>query len=247
MKTFILLILLFGFCFSCQDTPSIKQDTLLIKNETTLISQTSKDEDLFEAVRLKDKVKVEELLQQGANVNAVEVSGQNESSTETVLFSAVFSRNPEIVELLLQSGADINKGRSICQPDKKDCRYYPLLLTSMDFTDIPTAKILLKYGAKMEDSFIFSAHNEETIAFLVGNGVDINYPRDGKKGLTKLMLSAQFDDVEMLEALLKYGADVHLRDVNGMTALDYAAHHRFDRENMIAVIKKALKTRKAER
>jgi ankyrin repeat protein len=43
-----------------------------------------------------------------------------------------------------------------------------------------------------------------------------------KSGMTPLMLAAAFNDVEMVKYLMEEGADIHVVDQYGMTALDYA-------------------------
>ena len=43
-----------------------------------------------------------------------------------------------------------------------------------------------------------------------------------KSGLTPLMLAASFNDVKLMEFLIKEGADIKERDKFGMSAIDYA-------------------------
>jgi len=43
-----------------------------------------------------------------------------------------------------------------------------------------------------------------------------------KSGLTPLMLATSFGDIDMMEFLIKEGANINQRDKFGMNALDYA-------------------------
>jgi len=52
-------------------------------------------------------------------------------------------------------------------------------------------------------------------------GISLNESRR-KSGMTPLMLAAAFNDLEMVEYLIKEGADINTVDNYGMTALDYA-------------------------
>ncbi len=52
-------------------------------------------------------------------------------------------------------------------------------------------------------------------------GISLNESRR-KSGMTPLMLASAFNDIEMVEYLLKEGADINSVDRFGMTALDYA-------------------------
>lgn len=53
---------------------------------------------------------------------------------------------------------------------------------------------------------------------LINNGADINY-QDESSGSTALMLSCQYNFIEMAEFLVEHGADLNVQSKNGQTAL----------------------------
>ncbi len=151
------------------------------------------------------------------------------------------------MELLLQHGADANTGILSCDKERNNCKSEPALATSILFSDIPTAEMLVKYGAKVEDSFIHSARDEKTVAFLVEHGVDVNNRMGGKDGDTHLMRSAFFDNIEVVKALLKYGADVQLKNKDGDTALFFAENGKYKDKELVKIIKEAMKQQKSKK
>lgn len=240
--TFLILLLAFSSIFNL-DCKNIS----LSNDENVQITQETKDQQLFAAIGANNKAKVEELLKKGANPNATQKSDVQYTDLNTPLYEALFTRNPEIVELLLQHGADANIGSLSCNKEKNNCKSEPALATSILFSDVSTAKVLVKYGAKVEDKFIHSARDEKTVAFLVEHGVDINNRIGGKDSDTHLMRSAFFDDIDVVKALLKYGADIHLKNKDGDTALFFAQYNRKNDKEMVKIIKEAMKQQKIKK
>lgn len=61
-----------------------------------------------------------------------------------------------------------------------------------------------------------------TVELLVGRNIDL-HKRSARDGLTALMGSAKQSSTEILELLLRHGADVTIRDSKGRNALNYAS------------------------
>src|SRR5712691_8686627 len=59
-----------------------------------------------------------------------------------------------------------------------------------------------------------------TAEVLLERGADIN--RGGPEGMTPLMMAAGYGNDDMVDLLLRHGADPHLRTKDGTTALDFA-------------------------
>ncbi len=62
---------------------------------------------------------------------------------------------------------------------------------------------------------------EDIIKLCKENGISLT-KSNRKSGLTPLMLAASFNDIKLIEFLIKEGADVNKKDKFGMNALDYA-------------------------
>jgi hypothetical protein len=157
------------------------------------------------------------LIQQGADVNAVDKEGG------TVLMRAVpFNRNPEAIAALLKAGANVNA----VGPGGVTA-----LMTAVGRPNTEVLAILLKAGANVHavgpkgltTLMIASgfALNSEEITLLVKAGADVN--ATNKDGVTALIMAATFTrNPEVIAALLKAGADVTPQDPKGKTALDHA-------------------------
>lgn len=213
--------------------------------KTPLVYSNDKDAALFQAIEADDTNKIEQLIEQGANPNAARKSEVQYNELETPLYKAVSRRNAAAAEVLLRFGSDVNKGRfTLCESSRK-CENYSPLQSAILGNDVATAEILIKYEAALEDSLIHSAQGEQTIAFLVKHGVDIN--NQMLNGDTHLMRSAFFGELETVKALLKYGADVHIRNKDGDSALFFAQNNRFKDKEIVNVIKEAMKKQESKK
>lgn len=236
----IIISAAFIFGLDCKRTSGTDAQILQVSE----VSQETKDNELFAAIEAEDKAKVKELLKRGANPNATRK--KDETYIETPLYKSLIGKYPEqveIVELLLRSGADVNVGEWWCAESKKNCRNFPPLGTAIFSSNIPLAEVLLKYGAKTEDDFIHHAQDEKTVAFLVEHGVNINN-QSGGAGDTPLMRSAFFCEDGLMDALLKYGADVFIKNKDGDTALFFAENSRCGNKEIVKTIKEAMKKQK---
>ena len=65
----------------------------------------------------------------------------------------------------------------------------------------------------------------EDIQTCLNNGKDVN--ARAKNGLTPIHLTARYNDnPEVITALIKAGANINARDINGSTTLDWAAGNK---------------------
>ncbi len=182
-------------------------------------AQTSKNlnEALITAVQEKNLKEVKNLIAKGADVNAKDSTG------ETPLFWSVL--NIDIAKFLISHGADVNA---------KDSRGQTPLF-SVDNIDM--AKLLVSQGAKVDivdnegrtifnRMYISEWMNEEEknkrkeyYSFLFSKVADVDL-----KGITDyspLHSSASLEQKEDVEFLLSLGANINVKDVNGLTPIDY--------------------------
>ncbi|MGQ9882184.1 MAG: ankyrin repeat domain-containing protein, partial [Armatimonadota bacterium] len=80
-----------------------------------------------------------------------------------------------------------------------------------------------------------------TVGFLLKQGADPNIP-GSEAGLTPLMIAARYGQVGIVKLLLAHGADPTIKNVRGLTALDFAAHQKKGelRAKIAALIKQKL-------
>jgi len=186
------------------------------------------DRQLCSAAKSGDESLVESLLEQGADPNAVDESGQ------TALMGAVFDSpggpsKTGIVELLLKRGADPNTRN-------------PYGITALIFaaaSPSPSAstnvKILIERGARVDDwgngvtALINAAWigTPETLDALLAAGADPNAKiHAGDKNpsmMPALSVAARRGNPGMVQALLDAGAVVDHQNGSGHTALMMAA------------------------
>lgn len=132
------------------------------------------------------------------------------------------SSNNDTVLLLLTHGADINKLNN---------KFESALILSCMFTDkqssYETVKILLEYGAdiNVRDDVgrtplihaCFCKDNTLQLLLTHNHNADVNICGD----VTALMVACNMNNYEGVNLLLKYGANVHVKNVNGKFALNF--------------------------
>ncbi|HEX9164236.1 MAG TPA: ankyrin repeat domain-containing protein, partial [Thermoanaerobaculia bacterium] len=77
-------------------------------------------------------------------------------------------------------------------------------------------------GVNSWTPLIHAVHKNElgTAAALIDGGADVN--RGAPDGMTPLMMAAAYGNDEMVNLLLRYQADPHVKAKDGSTALDFA-------------------------
>lgn len=181
---------------------------------------------LIKAVRKGDIKRVQQLLEEGADVNF-----HGEEGGWSPLHNAVKVEREDIVRLLLQYGADP------CLRKRNGAT--PFIVAGI-VGHVGLLKLLLSKGSQVNecDHHGFTAFMEaawygkvEALRFLYENGAEVNLGRetmeDQKKlkkgGATALMDAAKRGHVEVLKILLdEMGADVNACDNMGRNALIHA-------------------------
>jgi ankyrin repeat protein len=168
---------------------------------------------LLDAVRAGDKDRVQQLLRQGADVNA-----RTEDGT-TALMHATAVGDIRLVRMLLEHKADVNA---------RNKAGATALLWAVGDRD--KVRALLDRGAEVNagaDSgrtplmiAVGSRGAADVVKLLIEKGADVHY---SQRGYTVLMAAVEGDDRSVVRLLLAKGADVKARNRAGYTALHAAA------------------------
>ena len=159
------------------------------------------------------------LLQYGANVALT----HNRLGSTALHFAAGSSHNSgEILRCLIENGADVNGVNKV--------KHTPLMIAAIR-GHINALTLLIKHGADvdLQDSDGYKALHfavygsdisSEIFSCLIGIGADVNARTNN--GVTPLMIAAEEGHINAVTSLVKCGANVHLQDKDGQTALHHA-------------------------
>jgi ankyrin repeat protein len=155
---------------------------------------------LMIALKNADLPIVEMLVAAGANVNAVE-KVQNQTP---LMWAAAATRNaPEMVKLLISKGAKVNARAKYTD--------WPSQITSE-----PRAQYHA-YGGLTVLLYAARGGCYACVEALVGAGADVNLPTP--EGVTPLMIALDNNNNDVAKFLMDHGANPHVWDVYGRTAL----------------------------
>ncbi|MDR3284285.1 MAG: ankyrin repeat domain-containing protein [Treponema sp.] len=153
------------------------------------------------------------LLERGASVSAQDTSGSSP------LHEAVRYGRVEVVSLLLEKGANPNALDSLGKT--------PLLLIIPRGTQHEIYSLLMEKGSNpaAKDTYgdtslhIAIMNNVDVSIFskLAGARIDIN--ERNKQGITPLALAVEHGKIDIASYLVERGADIHAKDVSGLTPL----------------------------
>lgn len=155
---------------------------------------------------------VEKELKSGHNINQVDPEGK------TPLITAIEAKaNIEIIKFLLEKGADVNNQGSYFRSP---------LEVSLLSDNMELIKLLLAHGAKVKPNILVQnehvAQKPAILELLLQKGAEIN-ARDSEHGYTLLAKVAPYADVETIQRLVKFGANVNAQNSYGDTVLMNAA------------------------
>ena len=199
---------------------------------------------LIMAVKSGDKNTVEDILENGANINEKDRKGY------TALMHAVKNKNIELIKILAEAGAEIDvvdefddtpliwatsmKSNEIVKfllnngadPDKGD---FTALMWASFHGDLEMLNIFLESGAKINarteegwTSLMWAAEkgNTQVIWELLRRGAIVNMQNNS--GRTALILATRKGHIGSIGLLLEKGSDPFLLDFKKKSAIDYA-------------------------
>ncbi|MGB2866682.1 MAG: ankyrin repeat domain-containing protein [Sedimentisphaerales bacterium] len=147
------------------------------------------------------------------------------------LFEAVKKGDIEQVKKLIAEGADVNETEDLGQ-----VKWTPLIAAASG-GDVQVVKVLLENGAKVDATeshgytplyyalWTDGNDSEELVRALIASGADVNKRSPGDKSYPPLVFAIWIREgrEDNVKALLDAGADVDVKDDNGLTALYWAA------------------------
>jgi uncharacterized protein len=157
--------------------------------------------EVADAVMRGDRVAVEKLVEQHADVNAAQADGA------TALHWAVFQSDKALVDLLIRAGAN----PKVANRDGST----PLWLASIN-GDAPIISALLAAGADANEQLPLGrtplmvasrTGNVDAIKVLLDHGANVN-AKDTLRGTTALMWAADEGHAEAIQYLVQHGADI---------------------------------------
>ena len=154
----------------------------------------------------------------------------------TALFAAVQGDHPEVVELLIRRGANVNLGMLDGITPLMHAAYAGHIEVAKHLLQAPDIRVNQRTTVQGKTSLIvaaFQGHKEIVRLLVAAGNVDINMRQ--KDGATALYAASQYNYPDIVEMLIRAGADVNLPLKNNITPLCAAAH-----EGSIKVVKHLL-------
>ena len=165
------------------------------------------------AAKFDDASEVKSLLKKGVNPNTVDASGN------PMLFLAVKDKSSNVIDVLL---GDKNIDVDLSTKNGET----PLMMASID-GNLPLVKILvLGHKAQLDHigwtplHYACAKGHLEVAQFLIANGATVDSMSLGNT--TPLMMAVQSGNEQLVKLLLDKGADLQLRNSQGLTAIDIA-------------------------
>jgi len=186
-------------------------------------------DDLIYATRFNDVDAVRDLLQQGADVNTTE-----SQRGETLLMIAIREKSGKAIDLLLQSPK--------LQLEKRAKNGDTALMVASFLGSLETVQKLVLAGAEINQPGWTALHyaaangSEELIDFLLSESAYIDAESPNKT--TPLMMAVRFGKYNAANLLIEQGADIGLKNEQGLTALDFAME--IERSDLIELLWKKM-------
>lgn len=199
----------------------------------SFLSLAGSYEDFFKAVQFDDVRTVQSLLQRGFDPNTVNPSGHSG------LMLAVREPSLKVAEVL----AGWPQTKVEARNDKDES---PLMLAALK-GHLALVKKLVERDADVNKTgwtalhYAASGGHTQVIDFLLENSAYID--AESPNGTTPLMMAAMYGSPESVKLLIQAGADLNVKNMVGMTALDFAV--RADRQNSKELIETGLQRQAA--
>jgi len=182
--------------------------------------------------------KLTKLLETGIDINS---QNNRDIWDSSVLHYAVCKNNLAVIEILLKYGADI---------DLQDREGYTVLIHAAAATHYDLVKLLLEHNASINLQNIqgltalhWASVNKRglnIIRLLLEHNASINIKC--MSGRTALHNAADQWNIEVIEILLRYGADPYMEDIYGKTSITTLG--RMDRRKVMLFLIKKIKREK---
>ena len=199
--------------------------------DAALAAGSTLNDELIDAVLMKDFTKVDYVIKQGANIDA------RDNQQLTPLMLAVKGGNYDLVRALLKYGADF---------DAVDEDGWSAVMHAAWNNEPKMIRTISAYGANLElveklthsTALGLAATKGQPLALvaLLDSGAKPN-SKNGKAGYTALMIVAKIGSLPAAQVLTQYGAEVNVQNAGGVTALMIAAAN--DHMKMVALLVKA--------
>lgn len=174
---------------------------------------------LHDICRLGDKKLLEDIIVQGADINARDALGEN------VLHIAYDLGDVEIIQLLLKKNAN---------PNLKNRQGQTLLQMAIDNDNQEVIQLLMKNAHNLNVNIKDSFNNTPLIKacekgdfhlakLLIQKGANVN--ETNALELTPLLVACENNCTELAEELIHHGANTHVKNSFGRTPLDIAKAH----------------------
>ncbi len=186
---------------------------LCLLNQPSYAATTDQLTDFAKAAKFDDAAEVKSLLSKGVSPNAVDSYGN------PMLNLAIKDKSNQVIDLLLQNPKiDVDLSNKSGET--------PLMIASIE-GNLPLVKVLvLKHKALIDHISWTPLHYAcakgqfDVAQFLIANGATVDSMSLGNT--TPLMMAVQSGNDQLVKLLLDKGADLQLRNSNGLTAIDIA-------------------------
>lgn len=215
-KFFLLFVAIFHIGGCMED----KKKTLeSYKNQRFPVNEyfEGKRLEMGKAIYKNDIKKVEQLLNQGININEL---SENKIGFTYLMYAVFLDQRFEIAELLLKNGANPNLVSKVLSKDKKRYNYYlPLTFVAED-QSIEYIKLLLRYGADPN-----YAYRDEKGKMPLTAMYAINAAARSSYFLKEWERKDFINDVKArINLLVKYGADINSVGNMNKCVVEFAAN-----------------------
>jgi ankyrin repeat protein len=186
---------------------------ILLVNPLSYAQTTGQIADFAKAAKFDDVTLVKSLLSKGVNPNSVDANGN------PMLILAIKDRSNNVIELLLKDPKiDVDLSNKSGET--------PLMIASID-GNLPLVKTLVLQNKALLDHiswtplhYACAKGHLEVAQFLIANGATVDSMSLGNT--TPLMMAVQSGNEQLVKLLLDKGADLQLRNAQGLTAIDIA-------------------------